>query len=522
MVIKTNVANGKESLDDLIKPEDLTNVNPKEYFWHPKLEEDINDLRTSIEESKDFGTEMGSRNFLFRGSPGTGKTLGAMVLSRELEIPFYDITPLVKGQSQFIPQVFEALRRIAAENEKGVIAFIDEIDGLSGRDNIVDPMQLQAFTQLLSEIDGTKNNSGVFLIGSTNRQNDLDEAMRARFSEEIEFLPPDKDGRLAILNIHAKQKGGHKFEVDDADIKTIADKTYGYVGRDLKQLLTKSFIHAKRNGRTKVAIEDLQYGGRLDLIKAAIKIMKPDFGLEFYIYNDFRGKGMGSSASTAVLIIKLLDSLMNTKYNDYQIVEIAYKAERDGLKRKGGLQDQYASVLGGFNIMEFGKEKPIIYPLKLKEEIINELESHLILCYIGNLKNSGIYGDWKQQNYPNEQERIDKLTRLKKLAYEIRDALLTNDLSTFGRLLNETWLIKRVIDEKASNNLIDYLYEIGIKNGAYGGRLLGTREGGCMLFFHSPKARNRLTKALKEIGGEIISFNFESNGIKIWDSKLKF
>src|SRR3989344_4452850 len=246
MVIKTNVANGKESLDDLIKPEDLTNVNPKEYFWHPKLEEDINDLRTSIEESKDFGTEMGSRNFLFRGSPGTGKTLGAMVLSRELEIPFYDITPLVKGQSQFIPQVFEALRRIAAENEKGVIAFIDEIDGLSGRENIVDPMQLQAFTQLLSEIDGTKNNSGVFLIGSTNRQNDLDEAMRARFSEEIEFLPPDKDGRLAILNIHAKQKGGHKFEVDDVGIKAIADKTYGYVGRDLKQLLTKSFRSEER------------------------------------------------------------------------------------------------------------------------------------------------------------------------------------------------------------------------------------------------------------------------------------
>ena len=291
----------------------------------------------------------------------------------------------------------------------------------------------------------------------------------------------------------------------------------------VKRADNKIIINSDNEGEILVnSIDDLKYDGKLDLIKAVIKLMKPDFGLEFYIYNDFQGKGLGSSASTAVLVIKLLDCIMNTKYNDSKIVEIAYKSEREGLKRKGGWQDQYASVIGGINFMEFGEEKPLVYPLKLKEEVINELESHLLLCYIGNLKNSDIYKDLKQLDYSNEPEKINKLTRLKKLAYEIRDALLTNNLSTFGRLLNETWLIKRVIDEKASNNSIDNLYEIGIKNGAYGGRLLGTKEGGYMLFFHSPKARNRLTKALKEIGGEIMSFSFESEGVSVWDSKFKF
>jgi transitional endoplasmic reticulum ATPase len=265
MVIKNNKENGNNIGDVLLHPEELR-VKPSEYYTHPKLLEDFEDLKTVILNSQTFGSEMGARNYVFTGPPGVGKTLGAQVIAVDLGIPFYDITSFVKGQSMAIPQVFNELR-VAAEknrktNGKGIIAFIDEIEGLASRDNIVDPMQYQSMTQVLSQLDGVSNNDGIFIIGATNRQNDLDEAIRSRFGEEIEFLPPDTRGRYEILKIHTDGKGGHKFVVPDELVHTLSEKSYGYVGRDLKSLLNKAFVHAQRRKTTDVIMEDLEYGLR--------------------------------------------------------------------------------------------------------------------------------------------------------------------------------------------------------------------------------------------------------------------
>lgn len=260
-MIKTNKENGKENIEtNILKAEDTNSVKPGDYYVHPKLREDFEDLKTTVQCIHDFGSEMGARNYLFSGPPGTGKTLAARVLSAELGLPLYDISGFVKGQSQFAAQVFDELRKIAKQSGKGVFALIDEVEGLSSREDIVDPLQYQAMTQVLSQLDGTKDNQGVFIIGTSNRSNDLDEALRARFSEEIEFLPPDEKGRLEILKIHADGKGGHNFKVKDDDLKGLSEKTYGYVPRDLKQVLNRAFVHAKRNSRVELVMEDLEYG----------------------------------------------------------------------------------------------------------------------------------------------------------------------------------------------------------------------------------------------------------------------
>src|SRR3989344_2324856 len=138
------------------------------------------------------------------------------------------------------------------------------------------------------------------------------------------------------------------------------------------------------------SIDNLKYGGKFDLIKAIIKIINPDFGFELYLYNDLPpGRGLGSSATISVLLVKMFSNLMNLSYDDYKIAEIAYSAERDELQIKGGWQDQYCTVTGGFNFIEFGPDKKIIYPLRLKEELIKELNNHLMLCYIGRAHMSG-------------------------------------------------------------------------------------------------------------------------------------
>tara|TARA_Y100000310_G_scaffold344821_1_gene459768 strand:- start:8166 stop:10205 length:2040 start_codon:yes stop_codon:yes gene_type:complete len=269
--------------------------------------------------------------------------------------------------------------------------------------------------------------------------------------------------------------------------------------------------------------KDLIYNSKFDLIKAIINIMKPDFGFELYLYNDIPpGRGLGSSATLAVLIISLISSLQEIQYDDYKIAEIAFKAEREELKIKGGWQDQYAAVTGGFNFMEFSGEKTLIYPLKLKEEVINELNEHLTLCYVGQSHFSGDQHKEQEAQFSRDEEKITKVQEQhKNIAVQIKDSLLKNELESLGSLLHESWESKKKLSPVISNTKINEIYETGIKNGAYGGRLLGSGGGGYILFFHSPTKRNQLTRALSNASGEIMPFNFEFQGTKIWPVKSK-
>jgi len=267
--------------------------------------------------------------------------------------------------------------------------------------------------------------------------------------------------------------------------------------------------------------KDIEYNGKFDLIKALIKLMDPNFGFEIYIHSDLPpGRGLGSSATFAVLIASILNHFMEKKYDDYKIAEIAYKAEHQELGIKGGWQDQYAAVTGGFNFMEFTKDKTIIYPLKLREKVINELNHHLLLCYVGKSHFSGDLHEKQEENFrEKEKELLENLKNLKVKAIEIKDSLLTNNIKKIGHTLNESWENKRKLSANISNPKIDELYGVGLKNGAYGGKLLGAGGGGYILFFYFPKKRNQLVKALENSGGEIMNFNFDFNGTQVWSFK---
>lgn len=264
----------------------------------------------------------------------------------------------------------------------------------------------------------------------------------------------------------------------------------------------------------------LEYDGKMDILKAVINVVKPNFGFEFYLHNDIPpGRGLGSSASLTVLASKLLTELQGNSYNDRKIAEIAFKAEHDELGIEGGWQDQYAAVTGGFNFMEFGN-KTNIYPLRLKPEVVNELNNNLLLCYVGKSHFSGDIQKNQVKSMVNEDEAVlNRLEGLKYTALEIRDSLLSNDIPKIGELLHTSWINKKSIDKSISNNKIDELYDLGIANGAYGGKLLGAGGGGYLLFFSPVQKRQQLANALTNAGGEIMNFNFESNGVQTWVSK---
>lgn len=245
--------------DGQIKPLQ-SNITEDLYYIHPKLNEDLEGIIATISGIEAFGTEMGNRNYLFTGPPGTGKTLGVQYLATKLQCPIYDAKNISNPQQ--ISQLYQQLRKIVNKDNQKAILMLDEIDKFSSREEIIDPGQQQTLNQLLAEMDGMDANNGIFVFGMTNRPNKIDAALRrpGRFDKEIEFMPPYKDGRLAILRMHANKKGGHKFEVNDKDLEYVSELTFGYTGADLRGLLNESFTkNALRKKSFKIEREDLDY-----------------------------------------------------------------------------------------------------------------------------------------------------------------------------------------------------------------------------------------------------------------------
>ncbi len=269
-------------------------------------------------------------------------------------------------------------------------------------------------------------------------------------------------------------------------------------------------------------LSELKFDGKLDLIKSVIKLLNPDYGFELYTYSDVPpGSGLGGSAVLLSAIIGTFNNFRENKFNDYEIAELAFHAERVELGLAGGWQDQYATVFGGFNFMEFKNHENIVNPLRIPENIINELEDSLILCYSGLNHNSGdIHEDQKENMNQEEQQEYAKIS--KDIAYEMKSRLLKGRLDDFGELLHKAWSVKKNFSSKITTPFLNDIYEYALQNGALGGKLLGAGGGGYFLFYVQTYKKIHLMNSLKERGLKIETFTFDNIGLRSWITKEKY
>jgi len=260
----------------------------------------------------------------------------------------------------------------------------------------------------------------------------------------------------------------------------------------------------------------IKYDGELDLIKALIILLKPDFGFELYTYSDVPpGSGLGGSAVLLSAIVGAFNNFRENTLSSYEIAELAFHAERIELGLSGGWQDQYATVFGGFNFMEFKNHENIINPLRISEDIKNDLEDSLILCYTGINHNSGnIHNDQKENMKKSDLKSAAVIA--KDIAFEMKSRLLKGKLNDFGELLHKAWTIKKKFSSKISNNYLDDIYEYALNNGALGGKLLGAGAGGYFLFCVPTFKKLDLINALQIKNLEIESFTFDDKGLRSW------
>ncbi len=167
-------------------------------------------------------------------------------------------------------------------------------------------------------------------------------------------------------------------------------------------------------------------GDRLDLIKAAIQKLASDSpnGFDLFLHSAAPpGSGLGSSSAVVVALVGLLSNHMRMPLTDYEMARLAYTVEREDLGLKGGTQDQYAAVFGGFNFMEFRADEVIVNPLRISPETINELEYNLLLCFTGGTRVSDhIIDDQTGRYQSHDSSTMDGLSMQKELAVEMKDA----------------------------------------------------------------------------------------------------
>ena len=256
--------------------------------------------------------------------------------------------------------------------------------------------------------------------------------------------------------------------------------------------------------------------GNFGLIQALLKTISPDFGFELDINSDFPiGSGLGGSAVVSAAILGCFNQFRQDRWDHHELAELAYQSERLYHGIEGGWQDQYATVFGGFNFMEFKMDQNVVHPLRIHDDILLELEENLILCNTGISHNSGSIH--KKQRFQMQKKEIKKHVQANvALCFEMRNQLLRGQLLRFGMSLNEAWNNKKKLSSEISNNKLDSIYENALKHGAIGGKILGAGGGGFYIFYTPPSSKYELIEFLNASKLDIRPFRFEKEGLRSW------
>lgn len=224
------------------------------------------------------------------------------------------------------------------------------------------------------------------------------------------------------------------------------------------------------------------------------------------------GTGLGSSSTFTVGLLHTLYCYQGRYVSKGKLAEEACRVEIDKLNAPIGKQDQYAAAFGGLNFIRFHKDDSVsIEPVITKGETLKRLQENLVMFYTGMTHDAAQILS-EQKRTISEKVKTQNLIRMCELARSMKYSLENNSLDDFGAILNEGWQKKRELAGGISNSKIDGWYDIAMKHGAYGGKLLGAGGGGFLLFY-CPREKQALLH--EKLGLRVFPFRFEHDGSSI-------
>lgn len=248
------------------------------------------------------------------------------------------------------------------------------------------------------------------------------------------------------------------------------------------------------------------------MIRNAMKMMDMH---ELYIsYDaDLPGRtGLGTSSAFAVGLLNAFYCLKGKHASKKQLANDAIYLERTLCNEAGGWQDQIAASFGGLNRIDFDSNGYHVNPIIVAPERIEQLNNNLMLFFTGFTRFSA---DIQKSTKATLQEKKQQLNQMLALVDKAQEVLENKDrdLDDFGRLLDQTWRLKRQTGADISKASIDAFYEKGIQAGALGGKLLGAGGGGFLLFYVQPEKQENVRNALADLLE--VPFKFERQGTRV-------
>lgn len=230
------------------------------------------------------------------------------------------------------------------------------------------------------------------------------------------------------------------------------------------------------------------------------------------------GSGLGSSSALVVALVEAFRAYLELPLGRYEVAKLAHDIERKDLGLAGGKQDQYAAAFGGVNYIEFlPDDRTIVNPLRLNQDVLNEFEASLVVCFTGVSRGSDRI--IREQNIgikQSSEETLKGLHQLKADAMAMKRTMLAGDMQSMATILGRSWIAKKQTAGAVSTALIDELYELAIASGALGGKVSGAGGGGFMMFMVPPDDRPQVIRALNAGGALASPVHLTSNGSETW------
>lgn len=221
--------------------------------------------------------------------------------------------------------------------------------------------------------------------------------------------------------------------------------------------------------------------------------------------------GLGTSSSFAVGMLNAFHALKGEMADKKKLADEAIYVERILCDEAGGIQDQIAASFGGLNRIDMDEDGYHVIPLVISRDRKQELNDSLMLFFTGF---SHMSADVQEKVKENFQDKIHRLQDMKGMVGDAQNILTgKGNLTEFGRLLHESWQIKRSLSSGISTGEIDVMYDTAHKAGAEGGKLLGSGDGGFLLFYVDKDKKPYVKKALEKL--LYVPFSFETGGTRI-------
>ncbi len=247
-------------------------------------------------------------------------------------------------------------------------------------------------------------------------------------------------------------------------------------------------------------------------VREVFRFLNIHDGIEIHHDGDLPARsGLGSSSSFTVGLLNAIYALKGIMPTKERLAKEAIHIEQDLCKENVGCQDQVLAAYGGFNFIEFGGNQHLhVRRVTIPQQQMDFLQNHLMMFFTGFARTASEIAAQQVQNIPKKQKELSEMYQMVLTATDI---LNSNDLSGLGKLLNESWQIKRSLSNKITTPHIDELYNAAMDAGADGGKLLGAGGGGFLLMFVKPERQNKVRERLKKFLE--IPFKFETLGSQI-------